>query len=179
MSHVSQFLIVACAVTAVAAITDLRTGQIPNWITLGLLAVGPIAHVAWWTYHFPQVGAVMPILQTVLGALVCAAVPYLLWRKNALGGGDLKLLAGLGALLGPVLGMQVQLYAFLAAAILMPARLAYQGRLLEMFRSTGRLALNVFRPKKRQVPVPEESLTEFRFGPCIFLAAAATAVVVY
>ncbi|HYQ14984.1 MAG TPA: A24 family peptidase, partial [Polyangiaceae bacterium] len=105
-----------------------------------------------------------------------ALVPFLLWKKNALGGGDLKLLVAVGALLGPMLGLQVQLYSFLIALIIAPAQLAYRGKLLGTLKNAGSMLINPLRQKSRRIELPPAALSEFRFGPAIFLAAVASVV---
>ena len=62
---------------------------------------------------------------SLLGAAVCAAVPLALWRAQAIGGGDVKLFAALGALLQTLVGVEAQFYACLAACVLAFGRLAY------------------------------------------------------
>jgi prepilin peptidase CpaA len=125
---------------------------------------------------YPKLNILLFIGSAVAGVLFSGLVPFLLWRKNALGGGDLKLLAGLGALLGPLLGMQVQLYAFLIALLIAPAKLAYQGKLIATVKNAGTMVINPFRSQARRVVLPPSALAEYRFGPAIFLAALTTAL---
>ena len=78
----------------VAAVCDLRTREIPDWISIALLllaviaAAFGIANIRWW--------------MVLSGGLVGLAVGGTLFRFAKLGGGDAKLIAALGALLGPV-----------------------------------------------------------------------------
>ena len=81
------------AVAATAAATDARSGLIPNWITLPPLLAALVL-------HFVTQGA-GGLALSLAGALVCGLVPYLLFRQGTMGGGDVKLLAALGALGGP------------------------------------------------------------------------------
>lgn len=85
--------LVALALAAAAAFTDWRTGLIPNRLTVPPLALAPVI------YFF--LGGVPAAVASVLGAVLCGAVPYVLFRRDAIGGGDVKLLAALGAFLGP------------------------------------------------------------------------------
>jgi prepilin peptidase CpaA len=58
------------------------------------------------------------------GAIACAILPFLAWRRNELGGGDVKLFAAIGALVGPVIGFDVEALAFgLALIVLLPYRI--------------------------------------------------------
>jgi prepilin peptidase CpaA len=112
-----------------------------------------------------------------VGILGCSAVPLLLYRVNAMGGGDVKLLASVGVWAGPILGLQVELYAFVLAAIYAPARLAYQGQLLRLIGNSAAMLKNPFLPKARRQEVPQALLTELRFGPAVFVATALVALV--
>jgi prepilin peptidase CpaA len=169
------FLIAATAVAGVAAWTDLRSGTIPNWLTLGALAAGVAARtvVAWalvggWRAGLASGG------YAIAGALFCALVPGIMYWLGGAGGGDVKLFAALGALCQPVLGLEVVTYAFAAAAILAPIKLAYDGTLLKTLGRSLSLVVNPLRPRERREPVPAEAMTWFRMGPAIFLGAAAS-----
>ena len=72
-----------------AAISDLRTRLIHNWLTFGIAAAAPLY---WWASGlslWPGVGA-----QLALG-LAAFAVLAGLFAAGAMGGGDVKLLAAL------------------------------------------------------------------------------------
>ena len=104
--------------------------------------------------------------------LGCSAVPLLLYRAGALGGGDVKLLASVGVWAGPILGLQVELYAFVLAAFYATARLAHEGQLPRLIGNSAVLLKNPFSPKAKRKEVPQASLTELRFGPSVFAATA-------
>jgi prepilin peptidase CpaA len=75
-------------------------------------------------------------------------------------------------------GIEAELYAFVAAAIVAPARLAYEGKLLRTLGNTLALATNPLRPKSKRKELPPEMMASMRFGPAIFvgtLLAAASA----
>ena len=177
LTHVplqTQMLAIASLGCLIAAVEDVRTGHIPNWLTFGLLSVGGMTQV--WLSHlaYPKLNTLLFVGSALIGVVFSGLVPFLLWKKNALGGGDLKLFAALGALLGPLLGMQLQLYAFLIALVLAPAKLAYEGKLIATLKNAGTLVINPLRRKERRVVLPSAALSEYRFGPAIFLAALVT-----
>lgn len=170
------FLAAAVIVTAIAAVADLRTGEIPNWLTLGPLALAPIAYVVVGvTRHGTAHQILLEGGGSLLGAVSCAVVPGLLYRQDAIGGGDVKLLAAVGALLQPHLGLEAEMYAFFAAGIIAPAFLAYEGKLFRTIKNTALLALNPLLPKRKRKQVEPTLLTWFRFGPAIFLGTALAA----
>ncbi|MCA9581994.1 MAG: prepilin peptidase, partial [Myxococcales bacterium] len=87
---------IAIAITAISAVTDTRTGHIPNWITFPPILLAPIGYglfFGWYGFG-----------QSVLGLLACGVVPYFMFWQGGMGGGDVKLFAALGALLGWQLG---------------------------------------------------------------------------
>ena len=176
MIGLPYFLVAAVIVAAVAAWFDWRSGEMPNAVTLLPLAAAPVAHgVAGGLF-----GGVDPAIQaagfSILGAAVCALVPAALYRAKAIGGGDVKLFAALGALLGTLNGVEAEFYACVAASLISLGQLAYHGKLLRVLGNTFALAVNPFLPKDRRREVPMEQLTWARFGPAIFLGTAATAV---
>jgi len=168
--------------TALAAWVDYRTGHIPNPLVAIGAAVGLVAHFAVHYALIRQPGQTLGELfggaavNVAVGVLGCSAVPLLLYRVSAMGGGDVKLLAALGTWAGPILGLQVELYAFVLAALYAPARLAYQGELLRLLGNSAALLKNPFLPKARRTELPEALLTELRFGPVVFFATALVAL---
>lgn len=169
--------------TALAGFVDYRTGHIPNRLVAYGAVLGLTLH--FWL-HFVLVRQPgqdltelfgQAAINVVVGVLGCAAVPLLLYRVGAMGGGDVKLLASVGVWAGPILGLQVELYAFVLAALYAPARLAYQGELFRLIGNSAALLKNPFLPKARRKDVPQALLTELRFGPAVFFATALVALV--
>ena len=143
-------ILVGGAVVLVAAACDVRNGRIPNVVTLGGLVCALAVHVA--------DGVAMGGLRMGLraggmcgaSALACAILPFSSWRRGELGGGDVKLFATLGALVGLSMGVQVEgmVYA-LVLAVLFPYRLVRYGA-LRVIVHNGREALRRVREKLRQ-----------------------------
>ena len=173
----NHFLVATVAVTAVAAGYDLKTGHIPNWVTLGPLAVAPVAWLAFgWSVGGSFRAGISAAQWSVLGAIACALVPLLLYRLNAIGGGDVKLLVAVGALCQWLIGIEAEFYAFIAAALFAPARLAWEGKLLKTLGNTFVLVANPFLPKAKRRDIPSEAMTSLRFGPAIFAGALIAAI---
>lgn len=168
--------LVAVLVAAAAAVFDWRKGEIPNWLTLPALAVAPFLHLARYRVSGETTEtAFYEAAYSLGGAALCAVVPLLLFRQSAMGGGDVKLLVALGAILQPVLGVEAQMYGFFAGAILAPARLAYEGKLLSTVKNAFAIGSNFFLPKTRQKSVDAAALSWFRLGPAIFFGVVLTA----
>jgi prepilin peptidase CpaA len=150
----------------VAAWTDARSGKIPNLLTLPAAAVAVLVHGA--------VGGLAGFGMSLLGAVISGAVPYALHRSTrgrAIGGGDVKLFAALGAIGGPMLGLEIELSSFLLLGVFAMARLAFRGQLLGVFINALRLLVNPLLPTRLRRSVPQEALTEMRLGPAIAVAA--------
>jgi prepilin peptidase CpaA len=169
------FLIAAALVAAVGALIDFRTGHIPNWLTLGTLPVAVLAHgIVGWRIAGGVNGGLSGLGFSLAGVAMCTAVPLFMYFRGAIGGGDVKLFAAIGALCQPLAGLEVETYSFLVAAVIAPAKLAYDGRLLQTLGRTLALVVNPFRKKERRSAIPAEMMTWFRLGPAIFIGAAAT-----
>lgn len=176
LPHQHVVFIVAIAVAAIAAFTDWRRGEIPNWLSYGALALGPLLHAGrMLAAHETMDSALTEGGFSIVGALVCALVPALLYRQGAIGGGDLKLLACLGALLQTMFGVEAEMYGFFAAALIAPARLAYDGKLIATLKNAFTILANLFLPKAKQRHVEETALSWFRLGPALLFGVALTA----
>jgi len=175
-----QFLAFAIAVAAIAAWRDWRTGEIPDRMTLLPLALAPLVHFAAPLLRGSGFDAgVEAAGSSVLGAVACAAAPMLLYKMsdgNAIGGGDVKLLAAMGAILMPMAGIEAEFYAFMAAMLIAPARLAWEGKLFRVLGNTLALALNPFLPRHRRRQISPEMMTSMRFGPAVFLGVCCAAL---
>jgi prepilin peptidase CpaA len=169
-------LAACCLFVGLGAAWDIRTERIPNWLTLGGLAAGlclqTAVHVAMVDQREIGAGLLAGLTNGVLGVGLCGLVPYLLFRVEAMGGGDVKLLGAVGAFVGPVLGLEIELSAFVAMALFAPLRLAYEGKLLSVLGNSMALIANPLLPKRHQRAVPNELMTAFKFGPAVFFANA-------
>ncbi len=171
------FLCFGALVAGAAAWTDFRSGLIPNWLTFGTIGLAMAAHlVVGWRFAGGWSGAVSEVGRSLGGLVLCSVVPAFMYWKGAIGGGDVKLFAALGALSQPMAGLEVETYAFIAAALIAPAKLAYDGVLLKTLGRSLSLIVNPFRKRELRREVPAEAMTWFRLGPAIFIGAAATAL---
>lgn len=147
-----------------AAAWDARTGRIPNFLTLPLIAVGVGINSA---------AGVSGLLLSIAGLVACSFVPVLLYRAShgrGIGGGDVKLFAAFGALLGPMKGLEIEFGAFVVLAGFALVRLAYAGQLLRVLINTAFLLVNPLLPSGSRRLTIRESLTEIRMGPAIAVA---------
>src|SRR4051812_20982648 len=116
-------LVQGCAVSAasVAAVIDVWSRRIPNWVTFGTFFAGVAVNV--WLHGFA--GLASALVGTVVG--MAMLLPF--YAIGAIGAGDVKLLGALGALLGPQLLVTVAIYGAIAGGALSLVILALRGRL--------------------------------------------------
>lgn len=163
---------VAVVASLAAAATDRRAGLIPNWLTVPTAIAGIALNAAFGHLN----GAFM----SLIGLLVGAVVPTMLFavsRGRAIGGGDVKLFAALGALLGASFVVEAEFGAFVLLCAFALVRLAFCGRLLRVLGNTAMLVLNPLLPRSRRRSIHPESMTEMRMGPAIATAVFSTLVV--
>ena len=113
-------VLVVCA----AAWADVRSRRIPNRLTIAGLVVALSLRVL--------LGAI-PLWQGVLGASLGLALAVPLFALGILGGGDVKLLAAVGAFLGPIPLLGALSVSCVAAAAMAVIDAARRGLLLLLF----------------------------------------------
>jgi prepilin peptidase CpaA len=99
-------LIAALLLLLVATACDFRTREIPDWISIAIAFVAVTAASAGWL----GIGLLLVASGGALGLLI----GYGLYRFARLGGGDAKLIAALGLLVGPV-GLLIVLFGMAIA----------------------------------------------------------------
>ena len=99
-------LIIALLLLLIATVCDLRNREIPNWISIAIALVAIVtSSVGWLGLGFPLV---------IAGGALGFLVGYSLFRFAQLGGGDAKLIAALGLLVGPA-GLLIVLFGMAIA----------------------------------------------------------------
>ena len=140
--------VVVLAVGVIACVTDVRSRKIPNILTFGAAAGALLFHL--WFGGFAGFGLAMAGWAT--GVLLF--LPFFLLR--GMGGGDVKLLAALGAWVGPLQVVWLALFASIAGGVMALIVATSRGHLQTMFRNIGSMLLfwYIAGPK----PVPEQTL---------------------
>lgn len=175
MTTESVLMIGAVLVASTAAAWDARTGHIPNGLSLGTLAAAPVVAFALEAYAHGAAAGWNAVTKSLLGFLVCAIGPLFTFMRGGLGGGDVKLLAALGALLGPRLGLDAEVYGFVAGALVFLGILTWEGRLFATVKGCFAMLLNPFRKAEQRTARPAALSTRLRLGPSI---AAGTLVAI-
>jgi prepilin peptidase CpaA len=117
--------IVAAAVVLIACGTDLHSRRIPNLLTMG-------AAVAGFAFGFMTSGT-SGLVQGGGGWLAGFVLYLPLFLLGGMGAGDVKLLAALGAWLGPQRVLWVALYGAIAGGVLAIATAMCTGYMRTMF----------------------------------------------
>ena len=102
--------IAAAALVLFACIPDLRTRRIPNALTLGAAAVAIAFHLA--------TNGLSGLATSAGGWLLGAALFFPMFALRGMGAGDVKLLAAVGAWLGPGQVIWVALITSVAGGVL-------------------------------------------------------------
>lgn len=129
--------ITAATLAVIAAITDWRSRIIPNWLTVGGLALAIVLRLllAGW-----------PGLREGLGGFALAVAFYLpLYLLHAVGGGDLKLMAAMGAICGADVWFGLFVITAIAGGAIALGILLWRGGLLRALRRIGRILHSLLR----------------------------------
>lgn len=166
-SLLNLLLVAALLLSLVAAVSDLRSGLIPNRLVVCGLLVGIAANLSIGIALSGRAGVLAGLLQGLGGIAACALLPLLLYVVGGLAGGDVKLFMALGALVGPMIGLEAQLYAFVFGALYAFLLLAWEGTL---WRTVASALLTISRsvvPGRTRAPVPAALRRTVRFAPAI------------
>ena len=94
----------------VAFYYDVKQQRIPNWWTVSGVLVGIIFHLV--------VNHLDGFIQSVLGTLIGGGVLLLLYIFKAIGAGDVKLFAAIGAICGVLFTLYAIMYSIIFAGII-------------------------------------------------------------
>jgi prepilin peptidase CpaA len=111
----------AALAASIALVTDVRARRIPNWLTLATLIAGVLANV--WLNGLE--GGAQAAIGAALGFV--ALIPF--YAVRAVGAGDVKLLAAIGALVGPAGLLPVAVYGGVVGGVMSIVLLAKHRRL--------------------------------------------------
>ena len=131
----------------VAAIWDIRTRRIPNWLTLS----GVVLAVALNTFLYETAG----LWYSLKGLGVAFGVYFVLYLLHAMGAGDVKLMAAVGAAAGweNWLGILVLTSVFGAVAGLL--LVAFKGRIRRTLGNVGTILTSLGRGRAPYKENPE------------------------
>ena len=120
------------ALLAWAAVTDCTSRRIPNWLSYTLILSG--------LFHGLTAATGVGFGASLLGMLVGFALTFVFFAVGAMGGGDVKLLTGVGAWLGPVGVLLVFVVEAVVGMVQAIVQAAMQKRLGAVLRNSAVLA---------------------------------------
>jgi prepilin peptidase CpaA len=131
MSHVHFTHCLLAALVVVAAAGDIRRRKIPNWLTLGGVGAGLLAGTV--------NGGWSGLGQALGGMLLAFGVYFVLYCLRAMGAGDVKLMAAVGAIVGWSGWLEVFIASALAGGAFALALTIGTGRVRETWWNTAAL----------------------------------------
>ncbi len=129
MPSILQLLLAALVIGA--AFSDLKWRRIPNWIPASGFAAGIILN----TYFHGWAG----LTSSLAGALLGAGILMAIYLTGGMGGGDVKLLAAVGAISGPQALLVIFVLTGLFGGIAALAMVAARGRIGQTLARTTML----------------------------------------
>jgi len=154
----------AIVLTGTAAVKDACTGHIPNRLTLGALLIIPLGRFLDGYLSQGAHAGIAALGASALGILCTGLIPLALFERGDIGGGDVKLLAATGALLGPFAGFNALAAGLTFASVFALIRAAWRGQL----RSTllGTLGLR-YGSVSKTIEAQRFARQTLRLGPAL------------
>lgn len=129
MDRTSFLLLIAVVLAVVAAIMDLRQHRIPNWLTYPGIVLG-----------FGCRGALLGwkgLVSALAGCLLAGGVMFLFFMVRAMGAGDVKIMAAIGAFVGPGNAVAVLLATAICGGVLAIIYAVYRKRMISTLKNLG------------------------------------------
>lgn len=159
-------LVVLSLGLAAAVVTDVRTRRIPNWLTGAIAAAG---------FGMAFAGGTVTPLRAALGLLVGLVLMMPGHVIGATGAGDVKLMAAVGAVVGPDMALRAFLYSAIAGGALAIIVAIRRGVLASTLQDTSRL---VTAPAEARTAIESGSrANRFAYGPAIAVGTILSLVV--
>jgi prepilin peptidase CpaA len=164
-------LIAAITISSVAALTDIRSRRIPNWLTYSAMLLGVGYHT--------MVNGAQGFFFGAGGLLLGLAFLIVFYLAGGTGAGDVKLMGAVGALLGPTGVFTAFIFTALVggiyAILLLLLRFRVMGtavRLSTMFSSLRYGGLNLTAAPAGK----DEKITVLNYGVAIAIGVILTAL---
>ncbi|HNP34694.1 MAG TPA: A24 family peptidase [Woeseiaceae bacterium] len=155
-------------VVSIAAFLDIRTHRIPNWLTYSACALGLLLAAA---------AAGFNGLLNSLAGFAAAFIPLLLmFIGGSVGGGDVKLMGAVGALLGFPAGLNALISSILVGGFCAAIILLWQGRLFPILRRAASVAWSKVYPLHVPYAAPPDHKDSFPFGAAIAVGTWLTVI---
>ena len=127
-------------ILAFACYGEIRERKIPNWLTLGGIVLGIGAAVI--------EGGVDGLTDSALGLAIAGGLFLPFCLLGVVGGGDMKLMAAVGAIVGWPMVLRVVCNTCIAGGVIAVAIMAWNGVLLTTLANTFRILVGM--PRRAQ-----------------------------
>jgi len=117
--------IVLCALVCMAGAHDLRFRRIPNWLSVTGVLLGVSLNSLLSGWH--------GLWQALFGLAIAMAIYFPLYLLRGMGAGDVKLMAGVGAIAGPVAWLGIFLVTALLGGVVSLVLIAWKKRFYRTF----------------------------------------------
>lgn len=124
----NTLIIILTALLLIAAWYDLRSFRIPNILVLLGLVTSILINCV-----FPEEMGGLGLASTFAGMIIGFVIIFPLYLLRAMGAGDIKLMAMVGAFVGPMPMVQIALYVAIAGGVLALIILLSKSRLFKRF----------------------------------------------
>ena len=154
----------------IAAVIDIRSRRIPNWLALAGIAAG-----LGWNAYF---GGTRGLLHAALGLGTGFLLYFPLYLIRARGAGDVKLLTAVGAICGPTDCFRVFLLTAIVGGAIVLVLVVLAGRLRRTFFNIGWILYDLIRfrsPHRSNAEFDVTSDKGFRVPHAVMIAAGSAA----
>lgn len=124
-----------------ATVTDVKDQKIYNWTTYPGILVAILLAILRSASGWPDV-AIVDLQQSLTGFLLAGGMMLLCFVLFQIGGGDVKLLAMVGAFLGPMAGLETVLWTFVLGGATAVIILIWRLGALSLMRRVYQQAMN-------------------------------------
>lgn len=152
-------LSLALLIAGIALITDIRYHKVFNWLTLPAIGIGLILG------FIPGQGG-MP--SHILGAGVGFGIFFILYAMKIVGGGDVKLMIGLGAIMGYPFIFALTFYSLVAGAVIGIFEMIISKRFLKGIKNIFLFFKQALTPELKPF-IPEKDMGKIPFAVSIFI----------
>ena len=137
MNRDSYLLFLALTLALVGAIIDIQQHRIPNWLTYPGMVLGFGLRTVLFGKEGFLIGLKEGLLKGLGGWLLGGGVMFLFYMVRAMGAGDVKLMAAIGAMVGPGQVTEVLLATAIFGGLLAIGYALYRRRMISTLKNVG------------------------------------------
>ncbi len=151
-------------VLGVAVYTDVTAGKVYNWCTLPAIGLGLLINYVAGALAPAQGGPVQvqqvlgaPLLSSLAGLALGLGIFGTAYLLHVLGGGDVKLMAAVGAIQGWHFLLSTAVFTACIGALMGITVLVWRGRLIQGLKSSVQALVTPRRFKKHREELPDDA----------------------